>query len=410
MCATLVQDGIGSLDHSFLVAGDPGQGNRSGAAYFSQSSDEKRGGLTLDDCFIKAAQKKKTSKDEPVFSKEALSALQNMEPRKYQSKEDFFFAYAQECQNLRRDISLKDVLGEYIKLTFLGAQEDMEVWLREGNGAEATRPNLAERDRRRFEGRWQNVGPKETRSEKETRLKEFGPLSELRKKSIEEQLAEGPIALKNITLRRLEVDPSALIETKRSLMLKRLYVDELHNRMGTLVPASLYELGNADQMSKIKLTDIDLEKYRTYREIDADTGTEARPGVDVNDLLGPDERRKIATDRTATYQYAPQKYGEGNCNTGVGDFLELAGVPRENALAATAFQIGLHHEGMHQWNPLRGNATSSAAQPPSAEDKKQEMIDTTSIRTGNINMDGIEAVLKRKAADIKTLASMRSKL
>jgi T3SS secreted effector EspW len=381
MTATRVQDGIESTDHTFFCIGNPGQGKKSGSAFFSQSSDEKRGGLNVTRRFKKDAKKKVADEKKlgkvPTFSEGALAALLKVPRVKYRSKEDFFFAYAQECQNLKRDISLKDVIGEYIKLTFLGAQEDMEVWLREGNGPEATRPNLAERDRRRFEGPWVKEDTDETRT------KELRQLSELSKKSTEVQLAEGPIVLTHATMRRQVVDPLALIEAKQSLLLERNSVDELHNRMGTLVPASLYELGNAEQMSKIKITDVDLKKYRTVREIESES----------------------AASKKATYQFAPEKEGEANCNTGAAKFLELAGVPRKNILAATPFQFGLHHKGVHQWNPLRLNATSLEAQTPSAEDKKQEMIDTTSIRTGNINMDSVEAVLKRKAAQIKNPTS-----
>jgi hypothetical protein len=213
----------------------------------------------------------------------------------------------------------------------------MEVWIREPNGFDAKKPNLAERDIRTFQNPW-------GADENSTAKKMFQRLSR------EEKTSGNAIPAGSMSIRCIpKADILNLVEARQQELIERLYGDELHNRNGTLVPPTLFELPSFD----IPLKNVHLEDYRTYRENKLDeAGARTDEMVNVNaDKL--DERLAIFSANKQTYEFAPEEGNEKgiNCNTGAKSILTDSGLSESDVMAATPFQVALHNEA-RTWHPV----------------------------------------------------------
>lgn len=97
------------------------------------------------------------------------------------------------------------------------------MWIYKNNGKDNAKPNLGERDVRMFE----NISPDDTDKITGRKFSELG-----------EYLYSGNvIKLSQLSIRYLpNINSISLIETKQSLLLHRLYSDEVLQRNGTLIP------------------------------------------------------------------------------------------------------------------------------------------------------------------------------
>ncbi|MCM4610684.1 T3SS effector EspW, partial [Escherichia coli] len=103
-----------------------------------------------------------------------------------------------------------------------------EMWIYKNNGKDNAKPNLGERDVRMFE----NISSDDTDKITGRKFSELG-----------EYLYSGNvIKLSQLSIRYLpNISSISLIETKQSLLLHRLYSDEVLQRNGTLIPTPLHE-------------------------------------------------------------------------------------------------------------------------------------------------------------------------
>lgn len=332
------REGVTSRSHGFAVVGHPGQGNRSGLAYYSISGDHTRGGVDVDEAFLG-----RVAGRTPALEPAVQEAVRQLQGGAYLAKEHFHQAYA--C--VRRERAPEgsapsdvQIAGEVKALLMQIPEEKFELWLREPNGlktasgAENRKPNMAERDLRHME----NL--------QGTDLFTGRAWSEM---SAQEKQSGNTIHLQTASLRCLPgADPLKLLDAKRQNLLHRTYVDELLDRNGTMLP------------------------------------TEAPASA-----ASPEERTARAERAAAalpTYQlYPPYPANAGNCNTGVAALLRAAGQAEADIKAPSEFAFGLHKD-LTPWDPLRGvpaspPAASSQIPPGSVDDSpiRGRLISTAAL-------------------------------
>jgi hypothetical protein len=347
-------EGWATRTHGFVVVGHPGKGARSGASYYSISSDEKRGGAFLDARFVeklnerladdkyafheRVSEAAKELGGKRYLSKEALhdqvrEAIRQLAGNSYLSREDFCSAYVQVRNQHDPGVPLENLVAEFKELAKLVPEERMELWIREPNGPKAPKPNLAERDLRTFE----------QLAEDEHAREDFAKLSE------EEKLSGNTIKLKTVNLRRVvAADPLALLEAKRQNLLQRLYVDELHRRDGS-------GWGNSSEPESV------------FRALPEHTGVKISPFLKMKwqqnlELVSPgpslEERKAAAAKLTPLYQRFPPMLGNtGNCNSGAAELLRNAGLRKEDIRSPGEYNWGLHHS-YQSWQPVKASVKS----------------------------------------------------
>lgn len=175
------------------------------------------------------------------------------------------------------------------------------MWICKNNGKDNTKPNLGERDVRMFE----NISSDDTDKITGKKFSELG-----------EYLYSGNvIKLSQLSIRYLpNINSISLIETKQSLLLHRLYSDEVLQRNGTLIPTPLHE-----------------EK--------------SIPADNIKTMLNNIPTYKMLPPFTET---------QGNCSSGAAMFLRKSGAEEKDILACSPRNYGLHHN-IKTWDPLVRN-------------------------------------------------------
>lgn len=320
-------NGRHTRSHSFVMVGDPGKGSNSGAQYYAINSDDKRSRVIIDDSFI---QKTNNNHRYHNFSNNIRAAVESLLGRNFSCIEGFHKTYTNIRQKQEPNISPNKLMEEVKALTFLIPSEHKEMWIYENNGKESTKPNLGERDVRMFE----NVD-----------LSEIDKVNVKSKSELYSHMLSGePIKTSKLTLRYLpNTDPIALIEAKRDLLLQRLYMDELYERNGTLLPCS-----------------------------------EPNKGFVPPDILSQIQ------NKTPTYKMLPPFTPlQGNCSTGAATILRKAGTKEEDILACSPRNYGLHHP-MYFWKPILGEEILDET------DKSDLQVDNSTIRNHNPDTTDIE--------------------
>lgn len=85
-------NGRHTRSHSFIIAGTPGMGSRSGAQYYAINSDDKRSRIDIDSLFLKKLNNAKNQNKFPIDVKETITKLQG---QKFTCIEDFYKKYSE---------------------------------------------------------------------------------------------------------------------------------------------------------------------------------------------------------------------------------------------------------------------------------------------------------------------------
>ncbi|EHO9952202.1 T3SS effector EspW [Escherichia coli] len=291
-------NGKHTRSHSFIIAGTPGMGGRSGAQYYAINSDDKRSRIDIDSLFLK---KLNNARNQNKFSIDVKETVIKLQGQKFTCIEDFHKKYSEIRLKTNSNIQQKQITDEVKSLTYLIPSEKKEMWIYKNNGKDNAKPNLGKRDVRMFE----NISPDDTDKITGRKFSELG-----------EYLYSGNvIKLSQLSIRYLpNINSISLIETKQSLLLHRLYSDEVLQRNGTLIPTPLHE-----------------EK--------------SIPAANIKTMLNNIPTYKMLPPFTET---------QGNCSSGAATFLRKSGAEEKDILACSPRNYGLHHN-IKTWDPLVRN-------------------------------------------------------
>ncbi|EEQ6392041.1 T3SS effector EspW, partial [Escherichia coli] len=109
-------NGRHTRSHSFIIAGTPGMGSRSGAQYYAINSDDKRSRIDIDSLFLKKLNNVRNQNKFPIDVKETVIKLQG---QKFTCIEDFYKRYNETRLKANTNIQQEQIADEVKSLTYL---------------------------------------------------------------------------------------------------------------------------------------------------------------------------------------------------------------------------------------------------------------------------------------------------
>ncbi|EFM8125417.1 type III effector, partial [Escherichia coli] len=102
-------NGKHTRSHSFIIAGTPGMGGRSGAQYYAINSDDKRSRIDIDSLFLK---KLNNARNQNKFSIDVKETVIKLQGQKFTCIEDFHKKYSEIRLKTNSNIQQKQITDE----------------------------------------------------------------------------------------------------------------------------------------------------------------------------------------------------------------------------------------------------------------------------------------------------------